>query len=314
MNLASQPYEPLGWRAARWGGAMIGALLFHGGVIAIAMLLATLFAEPEEGGIVNIDLPPIAAEPTTSEAENAENPQDDVTTPAPAEGPKIADDPAEDATEAEPQPVEEQAAIEPQQEPAPETPPVPDDPAVQPEPMETAEEPAPVEEAPLAPEPEVTLPKSVVAKPKPVAPKRPVEPKERPAEKKAKKPETEPKEKRVVAAKQKAAKSGQGGTTPGSNAKGKATAAAASGEQFSSSPISRPQPPYPSGARASRIEGSVTVSMTIAPSGAVTSVSIVSATPAGVFNSTVTSTLRQWRFKPSASGGRKTQTVRFKLK
>jgi protein TonB len=93
-----------------------------------------------------------------------------------------------------------------------------------------------------------------------------------------------------------------------------ASAAAASGGKFSPNAISRPHPPYPSSARASRIEGYVVVRYTVSPSGAVTGVSVVSASPAGVFNSVTVSAVRSWRFRPSATGGSGTTTIRFKLR
>ncbi len=80
-----------------------------------------------------------------------------------------------------------------------------------------------------------------------------------------------------------------------------ASAAAASGGKFNPNAISRPHPPYPASARASRIEGSVVVRYTVSPSGSVTGVSVLSASPPGVFNGVTVSAVRNWRFRPSAT-------------
>ncbi|CAN0258282.1 unnamed protein product, partial [Phaeothamnion confervicola] len=92
-------------------------------------------------------------------------------------------------------------------------------------------------------------------------------------------------------------------------------AAASAKGRFDPNPIYRAKPAYPSGARASKIEGYVVVAYSVSASGAVTNVSVVSASPPGVFNAATVAAVRQWRFKPSPQGasGRRT-TVRFKLK
>lgn len=69
------------------------------------------------------------------------------------------------------------------------------------------------------------------------------------------------------------------------------------------------------GCTVSRAEGYVVVSYSVSASGAVSNVSVVSASPPGIFNAATLAAVRQWRFKPSPQGahGRRT-TVRFKLK
>ena len=157
-----------------------------------------------------------------------------------------------------------------------------------------------VPEAPNAPEPEVVLPK-LVEQPTPVKVPEKVQPEaKKPVVKKAvdRKPVTDNDGKKAG---------------PKSNSKA-ASAAAASGGKFSPNAISRPHPPYPSSARASRVEGTVVVRYTVSPSGSVTGVSVLSASPPGVFNSVTVSAVRNWRFRPSASGGSGTTTIRFKLR
>jgi protein TonB len=143
--------------------------------------------------------------------------------------------------------------------------------------------------------------------PKPVERVRPVE-KAKPEQSEKKKPTPQKKAEQKTASEQKGKKTG-----PKSDSKA-ASAAAASGGKFSPNAISRPQPAYPAAARASRTEGFVVVRYTVSPSGSVTGVSVVSASPPGVFNGVTLSAVRQWRFRPSASGGSGTTTIRFKLR
>ncbi|MCU0954317.1 MAG: TonB family protein [Hyphomicrobium sp.] len=276
-------------RRARWSGAFAGAAVFHAAVIA-AIVLALPATESEDGGPIMLDLPPLSVESTTTEADNAEDARDQTTAPPPSEA---EDTPADQPAEAEPlpapEPVETAAPPEPveMQEPAP-------------VPLAAAPPEVSVPEAPAAPEPEVVLPK-VIEETKPL--EKPVE-----EEPKPQKPETKKK------AEQKRPTEADGKkTAPKSNSKA-ASAAAAGGGKFSPNAISRPHPPYPAGARASRIEGYVVVRYTVSPSGAVTGVSVVSANPAGVFNSVTVSAVRSWRFRPSATGGSGTTTIRFKLR
>jgi protein TonB len=213
--------------------------------------------------------------------------------------PALAAESASDQTDLSDQPDMTQAAPppspadEPQETPVENaTPPEPaaaEAPAPQPEPL------PPVEEAPLAPEPEVTLPKET----KPEQPK--VE------EKAEKKPEEKP-EKKI------SEKKPDPKPAPKSESKQQQKAAASAAGKFDPSPIYRANPAYPASARSSKIQGTVVVAYSVSPSGAVTSVRVVSASPPGIFNAATLAAVRQWRFKPSAAGGSRTTTIRFKLK
>ncbi len=289
-TIASDTFAAPARSSLRWSAAFIAASILHVLLVAAVIRIAQQ-AEPEDGGLIMMDLPPLAVESTSTEADNAENAQDETTAPPPS-----------DASETEPPPPEPEPVpeAEPEQPEAVEPPatPVETPPEITPEPVEEP----PVPEAVKAPEPEVVLPKPVEKKtPRPVEkpePKTP-EPKRRTPEKKAEqKPAAELSGKK---------------TGVKSNSKA-ASAAAAGGGKFSPNAISRPQPPYPAAARASRTEGYVVVRYTVSPSGAVTGVSVVSASPAGVFNGVTVSAVRRWRFRPSASGGSGTTTIRFKLR
>ena len=279
------PLEAYPRKFVRWSGAFLCALSFHGVIIAGA-LLAISQQEPEDGGVITLDLPPLAVESTSTEPDNSEDAQDTTTAPPPSD----AEDDAPQPDEAEPKSAEENEPPTP--EPAIEKADVPE-PVAQP-----VEEIVP--EAPNAPEPEVVLPK-LVEQPTTVKAPEKVQPEaKKPVVKKAvdRKPVTDNNGKKAG---------------PKSNSKA-ASAAAASGGKFSPNAISRPHPPYPSSARASRIEGTVVVRYTVSPSGSVTGVSVLSASPPGVFNSVTVSAVRNWRFRPSAGGGSGTTTIRFKLR
>ncbi|ELR03694.1 hypothetical protein GMDG_08932, partial [Pseudogymnoascus destructans 20631-21] len=92
-------------------------------------------------------------------------------------------------------------------------------------------------------------------------------------------------------------------------------AAASAKGRFDPNPVYRASPAYPAGARSQKLEGYVVVSYSVSASGAVSNVSVVSASPPGIFNAATVAAVRQWRFKPSPQGaqGRRT-TVRFKLR
>lgn len=62
-------------------------------------------------------------------------------------------------------------------------------------------------------------------------------------------------------------------------------------------PISTPQPPYPREALASGTKGEVVAEITINGAGDVTGVRIISASPRNVFDKTVQSTVRRWKFR-----------------
>ena len=71
-------------------------------------------------------------------------------------------------------------------------------------------------------------------------------------------------------------------------------------------PVSTPQPEYPQDALRRGTTGAVTLEFTVNPDGSVSNLTVVSATPRGVFERGVQSTVRRWRFQPIAAP----QTVR----
>lgn len=282
-DAVAAPLEATPRKALRWSGAFLCALAFHGLVIA-TILLAIAEHEPEDGGLVMLDLPPLSVESTSMEPENSEDAQDTTTAPPPSDAEDDTPLPAEAGPATENEPPSPEPVIEKSEVPEPVAQPV--------------EEIVP--EASNAPEPEVTLPK-LVEQSNPVKVSEKVQPE-------AKKPVV----KKTVDPKPATDRDGK---KAGPKSKSKAaSAAAASGGKFSPNAISRPHPPYPSAARASRIEGAVVVRYTVSPSGSVTGVSVLSASPPGVFNSVTISAVRNWRFRPSASGGSGTTTIRFKLR
>jgi protein TonB len=282
----TESFEPVGRRVTRWGAGLLGALTLHAAIIAAAILIARS-AEPDDGGVIEMDLPPLAVEMMSTIADNSEKATDADTAPPPSD----ADSPPE-MLPPDAQPVEKS------EEPAPEPPLETSEPVEEATPEAVPDPPVP--ESPLAPEPEVVLPK----------------PPDKPETKDKRDPEQV--ERKKPAPKKAAEASKETGKEPnkrGPKSDSKAaSSAAASGGKFSPNAISRPHPAYPSSARASKIEGYVVVRYTVAPSGAVTSVSVVSANPAGVFNGVTVAAVRRWRFRPSASGGVGTTTIRFKLR
>lgn len=208
---------------------------------------------------------------------------------SPSDQQDIAEQPLFEKSAPPPSPAEQVQETPPEVSQAEELEPVPEktvEDVKEAEPVTEPEELPTVEEAPLAPKPEVTLPKET---PKEEA-KKPVPRKE--AREKA--PNPKPAQKSESRQQKKSAASAAG--------------------RFDPNPTYRAKPAYPAGARASKIEGYVVVSYSVAPSGAVTGVRVVSASPPGVFNGATVAAVRQWRFKPSATGGSRTTTVRFKLK
>jgi protein TonB len=273
-------------RTGRWSAGFLAALVFHGVVIG-ALLFSLAQNAPPDGGVIEMDLPPISMDATSPNPDVAEDANATANAPPPSDADDDKEETPPEPAEAKPEEIE--TAEMPIEEPVPTEPDAP-------EPVATEEEPPPVDEAPLAPDPEVTLPKPIERK-RVEKPREPAEAKPRPA--RPKKTET---------AKETGKKSG-----PKSDSKAAARAAGGGGK-FNPSAISRPHPPYPSAARASRTEGVVVVRYSVSPSGSVTSVSVVSASPPGVFNGVTVSAVRSWRFRPSASGGSGTTTIRFKLR
>lgn len=62
-------------------------------------------------------------------------------------------------------------------------------------------------------------------------------------------------------------------------------------------------PDYPEQARRRGVEGWVDVNFTVTPNGSVTDVTVISATPAEVFDGAAIAAVRNWRFEPIVRGG-----------
>ncbi|CAG7856207.1 hypothetical protein MCAMS1_00609 [biofilm metagenome] len=82
--------------------------------------------------------------------------------------------------------------------------------------------------------------------------------------------------------------------------------------------IARVNPVYPARATSRHIEGWVKIEFTVTPSGTVSSPSVVSASPPGIFDSAALDAIRKWKFKPRMVNGqavtqRAVQTVKFTL-
>jgi protein TonB len=282
MMLARAYLEPPARRFARWSGSagMIAALHVTAGVLAFLFWPASP-PETQQPGAIMVELEAQAGEATHDLQEIAEQPVSEASAPPPSPTESTEQTPPEEAA-AGPQPAE----------PAPEkVAEAPAEPVPEAQPVETP----PVEEAPLAPEPEVTLPKEV--------------PKEKPVE------QAEPKkEEPVKKPKEKAEKTRETKAAEKSDSKQKQQAASAAKGQFNPNPIYRPNPVYPAGARAQKIQGRVVVAYSVSPSGSVSNARVVSASPPGVFNAAALAAVRQWRFKPSAQGGSRTSGITFRLK
>jgi len=68
-------------------------------------------------------------------------------------------------------------------------------------------------------------------------------------------------------------------------------------------PIQREAPPYPQAVRATGIEGTVEVALTVLRDGGVGWVEIVRAEPRGYFEQAAALGVRQWKFQPATQGG-----------
>lgn len=284
IHLEAQLETPAG-RVARWSGSagVVAALHVTAALLAILAWPKDPPREDERPGAIMIELPSLAAESPSEQQDVADQPLFEKSAPPPSPADQLQETPPEPSQVSEAEPVPEKAVEAAEAPPAAE-------PVTEPVPEELPK----VEEAPLAPEPEVTLPKQQEA------PKK-AEPKEKPKDKVKVAERAKPKEAPAKAAQK-------------SESKQQKQAAASAAGKFDPSPIYRAKPAYPSGARAAKIEGYVVVRYSVSPSGAVTGVSVVSASPPGVFNGATVSAVRQWRFKPSASGGSRSTTIRFKLK
>lgn len=76
-------------------------------------------------------------------------------------------------------------------------------------------------------------------------------------------------------------------------------------------PINTPAPDYPAAARRSRTSGEVVVSFVVRADGSVGDVRIVSARPRGIFERSVQSALRSWRYQPLGQSQTMTRTFKF---
>ena len=77
--------------------------------------------------------------------------------------------------------------------------------------------------------------------------------------------------------------------------------------------ISTPQPVYPPEAQRSGTAGEVVVSFTVNSDGSVSNIDIVSARPRGVFERSVQSAVRRWKFQPISGSQNVTRTFNFAL-
>ena len=75
--------------------------------------------------------------------------------------------------------------------------------------------------------------------------------------------------------------------------------------------VNSPQPVFPPEARRSHTSGQVTVSFTVNSDGSVGNVDIVSARPRGMFERSVQSAVRKWRFQPMPGPQNVTRTFEF---
>jgi periplasmic protein TonB len=83
-------------------------------------------------------------------------------------------------------------------------------------------------------------------------------------------------------------------------------------------PLVQMHPVYPPKARASRVEGSVTLEFIVAADGSAHDVTVVSASPPDVFEKVTTRAVQGWRFSPGTKDGkpvpvRVRQTIKFQL-
>ena len=83
-------------------------------------------------------------------------------------------------------------------------------------------------------------------------------------------------------------------------------------------PLVNPEPFYPHRARQMGIEGAVTVRFLVDVDGTVSEVTVVEATPRGLFEDNVLRTVPQWKFNPGRVAGRPVaawviRTIRFEF-
>ena len=83
-------------------------------------------------------------------------------------------------------------------------------------------------------------------------------------------------------------------------------------------PVVRTSPAYPRNAKQAKIEGYVTLAVTIKPDGSVSGVSVLESDPPRLFDKAAMDAMRRWKFRPKIVDGvpqaqRARQTIEFKL-
>ncbi|MEM0955398.1 MAG: energy transducer TonB [Pseudomonadota bacterium] len=83
-------------------------------------------------------------------------------------------------------------------------------------------------------------------------------------------------------------------------------------------PVVRTAPAYPRAAKQAKIEGYVTMAVTIRPDGTVSGVSVLESDPPRLFDRAAMDAMRRWKFRPKIVDGapqsqRARQTIEFKL-
>ena len=83
-------------------------------------------------------------------------------------------------------------------------------------------------------------------------------------------------------------------------------------------PLVQIRPAYPRSAKQARIEGYVTMSVTIRPDGTVSDVEVIKAEPRRLFDKSAKSAMLRWKFRPKIVDGQPVsqqaeQTIEFKL-
>lgn len=175
----------------------------------------------------------------------------------------------------------------PADEEAPEPEPVPE-PVAQPEPVpEPVPEPEPIPEPEPAPIPEpLPLPEPKVVELPPPPVEEPLPPKPEPAPQRPR-PEPKPAKPQAKPQPQKAAKA-----KPPGNAEAAKVPAGLNGP-----PIYRPKPRYPEAARRAGTQGWVMVGFSVSRSGTTTGISVLSASPPGVFDQAAREAVAKWRYQ-----------------
>ena len=83
-------------------------------------------------------------------------------------------------------------------------------------------------------------------------------------------------------------------------------------------PVVRVPPAYPQRAKQAKLEGSVTMAVTIRPDGTVAEVSVIESDPPRLFDQAAIQAMQRWKFRPKIVNGkpeaqRARQTIEFKL-